>query len=267
MAKKKAETRERVVLSVLVDESGSMQGNENSVIESYNEFIADLAGSDEAKGKDVRATLGMFDTRSPLLRLKYDATPLEEVQPLNRQDYQPAGGTPLNDAMLATIKAVDNAEPDRALVVVITDGYENASEATKEAVAKEVRKREGEGWRFIYMGANQDSWAEGGGRGMAASSSYAFASTPSGIKSTKDTLTRRGTSYLMSNATFDISKDEEFAATGNVIPDENQSTNSTEEDELAAKAEKAREAARTRDSKRNKTSATEAATKAKDLLK
>lgn len=261
MAKKKTE---KVVLSVLVDESGSMSGNENSVVESFNEFVEELRTSDEASDKDVRVTLGMFDTRSPLLRLKYDATPLEEVPALVKADYKPSGGTPLNDAMLATINAVGKAKPDRALVVVITDGLENSSEANQEAVSKEVRKREGEGWRFIYMGANQDSWAEGGARGMAASSSYAFASTASGTKATSETMSRRGVAYLSDNATFDLQKDEEFAATGNVIDDPGAVAKTSG---LSEAAEKARDAARAKDRKRNKASATEAATKARDLLK
>jgi hypothetical protein len=266
MAKKKSE---KVILSVLVDESGSMSGNQQSVIESYNEFIEDLRSSEEAKGKDVRATLGMFDTRSPLLRLKYNATPIEEVQPLILDDYQPAGGTPLNDAMLATITAVGKAKADRALVVVITDGLENSSEATAEAVAKEVRTREDEGWRFIYMGANQDSWEEGGRRGVAAQSSYKFASTPEGTRSAGAMMTNRGTAYLSDNATFDSTASSLYKETGNVIDEEQGPTRMSAKDIEAEnkRIEAEEKTQRAEAKKRNAKTASDAATKVKDLLK
>ncbi|MDQ3759168.1 MAG: VWA domain-containing protein [Actinomycetota bacterium] len=110
--------------------------------------------------------------------------PLEEVTPITAADYCPRGMTPLNDAVAKTVRRLEKrvGEGDRAIVVVLTDGYENCSRMTSSRLRKLIIAKEREGWEFIYLGANQDSWAESQKVAMAKpGGSFDFDATDAGI--------------------------------------------------------------------------------------
>lgn len=241
--KKTSKKTERVILSLLIDESGSMAGNEASVRESFNSFVSEIAASDEAKGKDVRTTLGMFDRHGnePIVRVKFDAVKVSEAPQLAEGQYQPRGTTPLNDAVMETIRQVEKADGDRALVVIITDGYENASETKTETVREAITEKEKLGWRFIYLGANQDAWAEGQQRGVAAASSMNYSSTPSGTKAAMKATANRGMAYIGDSGKYpeqyDALAKQEFAATGGTIADPGETGEKKDEKKGSSSAE------------------------------
>lgn len=174
-------------LSMALDESGSMSANQAAVVAGFNDFIENLR-QEEAR---ILTSVVMFDTRlgedrqPDNVRFKRVEVPIEEIEPLTTQDYVPSGNTPLNDAILATIENLEkHVNGDKAMVVVMTDGYENASKADTKAVREAITAKEAEGWAFIYLGANQDTWAEGGARGMgAAGQSLGYTSSPVGTQS------------------------------------------------------------------------------------
>lgn len=49
---------------------------------------------------ELLVSVANFDTRDPIVRAVYENVPLPEARTINTLDYQPAGGTPLNDAVL-----------------------------------------------------------------------------------------------------------------------------------------------------------------------
>ena len=52
---------------------------------------------------------------------------------------------------------MDN-QPDNVIIVVLTDGKENASETPQARVRDQVEyRRKGLGWEFLFIGANQDA--------------------------------------------------------------------------------------------------------------
>lgn len=140
----------------ILDRSGSMAGLEKSTVDGYNEFISTL--KDTSK---VKLTLVLFDHE---YITKYFGAPIKQVPRLTREDYRPRGMTALVDAFCRTLNACksDVKKKDKAIVLVITDGKENASsEYTSKDMAKLVKELEAKGnWTFTYMGANQDSWEE-----------------------------------------------------------------------------------------------------------
>lgn len=151
-------------VGLLIDESGSMLGMETAVVGGINEFVEKLrAEENETK---VLATLGSFDRHGhdPVVRYAYAGIPLDEVDVVPPEFYRPRGATPLNDAVVGTIRKIDAAKgaKDRAILVILTDGLENASETSSKKVGKLIAAKEAEGWEFIYLGANQDSWADSG---------------------------------------------------------------------------------------------------------
>lgn len=106
-AKAKKPTKQRTHVAFLIDESGSMLGNEEAIVFGYNDFVGALR--EDAGDTEVLATLAMFDLRgdASVCRVKFDAIPLAETTELTPADYRPHGSTPLNDAMLATIASLD----------------------------------------------------------------------------------------------------------------------------------------------------------------
>lgn len=181
---KKTKPAETVHVSVLIDESGSMGGREEAVAAGFNGFLAELR--DGEADAQARVSLAMFDLsgNEPVTRVKVDNVPLPEVTDITAMDYRPRGATPLNDAVLTTIRRLEKrlGEGDRAIMVVLTDGLENASETTSRDLRKLVVEKERAGWEFIYLGANQDSWAESQKIAMAApGKSFDFDATSEGL--------------------------------------------------------------------------------------
>jgi Mg-chelatase subunit ChlD len=111
-------------------------------------------------------------------RLVCEREPLSTVRPLDRETYTPGGGTPLLDAMGRTIMWMDllKPQPERILVVILTDGAENASrEFTRPQIQDLIRSREAtSSWTFVYLGANQDAWAAGEALGIARGNRAGF---------------------------------------------------------------------------------------------
>ena len=201
---KKAKAKQRVHMGLLLDESGSMGGNEQAVIHGTNEFVDGLRDTDT--DKEVLTTLAMFDLHGDeeRCRVKYAGTPLDQVVNLHREDYRPRGVTPLNDAVVDTIRAMEKAkaEDDDAMLVIFTDGLENASETKTSDVQQLVQAKEGEGWTFIYLGANQDSWATADSLGMArAGHVYDTISTPAGTRASLASVAQMSSRYVATGET------------------------------------------------------------------
>ena len=169
----------------LLDRSGSMQSIASDVIGGFNSFL----GAQRADGPDAVMTLVQFDSQDPHEVLA-DATPIGDVRDLTAGTFVPRSGTPLYDAMGHTIadaairaerRSTTKLPAEEILFVTFTDGGENESvEYTREKIFELVKKREGEGWTFAYLGANQDAYAEGGEIGYSHASTQNFAADAAG---------------------------------------------------------------------------------------
>lgn len=173
----------KTMICVVLDRSGSMGGREKDVIGGVNTFI------DEQKKLPDPASMAFvrFDTDN-IERFRA-MTPLEKVEHLQPGDFQPRGGTPLLDAVGRTIMALEDdwktEKPERAILIVVTDGEENASrEYTKEKIKALIKARQDSGlWAFVYLGANVDAFHEAGQMGFAASNTAGYQNTTRGVKS------------------------------------------------------------------------------------
>ncbi len=177
MAKTETKSPKRDILHValLIDESGSMAPMQGAVIAGVNEFIGDLK-ADSSETTRTLASLAMFDLSGGEVpvRIRFFDRPLKRVRPIGPSDYVPRGMTPLNDAVARTIGLLEKAaapasakgKADRVMMVVLTDGLENASETTSEGLRKLIVAREAAGWEFVYLGANQDTWATSQAMGL-----------------------------------------------------------------------------------------------------
>lgn len=153
---------------LLLDESGSMMDVREDVVGGFNGYIETLKKEKEG---EVHVSCFTFDLSGrPIVRSLFEDKALGQIGAMTLDDYYPSGSTPLNDAVLETIRRVKkfaDKEKDSVIFITYTDGRENASRADSQKVKETIAKREAKGWEFVYLGANQDAWSVGSGYGMS----------------------------------------------------------------------------------------------------
>lgn len=167
-------SKKRVHAHVLLDRSGSMEECRDSTISAFNEYVNTLRADD---GISARVSLTLFDDQS--IDLVFDRQKPKDMPKLTRETFVPRGMTPLNDAIGKTADRIDREmlrDGENVAFVILTDGLENASrEYSREAVRKLLERVQKEkNWLVIYLGANQDAFAEGAARGTAAANTMTF---------------------------------------------------------------------------------------------
>lgn len=143
---------------MLMDRSGSMRQMADEVIDGFNSFIEEqrrLFGA-------AHVTLVQFDNHYEVV---YSGCLIEQVLPISPSSYQPRGMTALLDAIGRTIveqglRIAAEQWAEAVIVCIITDGRENASQKyTPGAVREMTTHAEEQGWKFVYLGANQDAFS------------------------------------------------------------------------------------------------------------
>lgn len=162
---KKTERRPTHHLLLVVDASGSMYSLADDVRGGFNQYLKDLDPAQK-----WRVSVCLFNTSSRMLAVNKLPS---RVPLLDETNYQPVGGTALNDAiggLIESFEAVDDRDDDRVLMVVNTDGYENSSREWKNEGIKaliESKRRSGR-WEFVFLGADPEAWEQGIQYGMAS---------------------------------------------------------------------------------------------------
>jgi len=164
------------VVAFLLDESGSMSSCYEETVTGFNEYVQSFK-----KAKDnVFLTLTKFN--GDHTSVVYKNKRIHEVPKLSEKNYSPASITPLYDAIGKTIttltKKLDSVLKPKVLFVVMTDGYENASkEYNLDSIKKLIKQKEKDDWSFVYMGADQDAWANSKDMGFARGNTMSFSSS------------------------------------------------------------------------------------------
>lgn len=143
----------------LIDESGSMAGQEKVVVDGFNEYVQSM------KASNPEANLALV-TFNSFGRRELRSGSIMACSTLTRDHYKPNGGTPLLDAIAYAIVSRTNSK--KVIVVIMTDGQENSSkEFTRASLKMLIEQKTAKGWAFIYMGANQDAFTEAGSIGIS----------------------------------------------------------------------------------------------------
>ena len=142
----------------ILDKSGSMSGSEENTISSFNEYL-----EREKKNKfNTSITTVLFSDKYSYLHNNID---IKSVKPITPKEYYVGGCTALYDTLGNTICDVEKRDTDKVLFIIITDGYENASnEYSNEKIKRLIKKHSD--WQFIYIGADIDSYAAGSSIGI-----------------------------------------------------------------------------------------------------
>lgn len=159
-----------IINLVILDASGSMESIYNQALSGVNETIQSIRKSQKDYPSLLQyLTLASFNSGKNYLNIKYQKTPIDEVNEITKEDYVADGCTALYDAMGEMISGLKRnvTQEDRVLVTVVTDGYENSSVHWSGPQIKSlVEELRHEGWTFAYIGANQDVEAVAGSMGI-----------------------------------------------------------------------------------------------------
>ena len=131
--------KDTMELVMILDRSGSMAGLVSDTVGGFNAMI-------ERQRKlpgEVYVSTVLFNSCSTVL---HDRVPIEKIEPLTENEYQPAGCTALIDALGDAIHHIGLVHkyarpedvPEKTLFVITTDGMENAS---RKYDADEVRAK------------------------------------------------------------------------------------------------------------------------------
>ena len=148
----------------IIDESGSMQGSNDDVIGGFNSFV-----ERQKKENTGKITMSLYKFNDVVSRV-IDNKPASKIKNLTKEDYTPGGFTALFDAIGQAIYETDKnisglptaGRPDKVMMVIITDGQENAS---KEFSAKAIKSsisthEELLNWSFIFLGSGLDDFSD-----------------------------------------------------------------------------------------------------------
>jgi von Willebrand factor type A domain len=224
-ATKSRKTTKTDVLNVAFvwDMSGSMASVDGATREGTRGYLMDLAKEEKklvkknGEGIYTRFSLMAFDTA---FEQWLDDMPISEISiDAIINEYQPRGGTALYDAIANTITTLasrlkGDRKNEKCLVIVMTDGHENASkeyslrENGKKRLFDLIKAYEKKGnWTFVYLGANVDSFAEAAAIGIPQGNAAYYSASPVSVNLTAASLTgvtksRRASASASSDVSF-----------------------------------------------------------------
>jgi len=178
-------TAEPVQIICILDRSGSMAKLADDTIGGYNSFIE----QQRSKPGAAQVTTVIFDDRYEKI---VDGVNLSDVPELTSAQYYARGTTALLDAVGMTITDVAGKmeregicpAKRRVLIMIMTDGYENASREYRKADVKALIESTTNDykWNYVFLGANIDSASEAGSIGISARHASNYKADASGVR-------------------------------------------------------------------------------------
>ena len=154
------EKSHKVFNLIILDESGSMQSIKKATINGFNEVIQTIKGI-ELQFPEQEHLISFVTFNGLGIKTHLFNEPVNKINPINENNYNPDADTPLYDAMGFSIAKLrdetEKCEKYNVLVTILTDGEENASkEYNGNAIKKLVEELKNKCWTFTYIGANHD---------------------------------------------------------------------------------------------------------------
>jgi len=173
-------------IHILLDRTGSMEIIRDDTIGGFNAFLKEQ----KALPGKATMTLVQFDSQAPY-EVIHDFKPIDEVAELTRETFVPRASTPLLDAMGRAINDLDAkissiAEiPNRVVMVIITDGQENASREFHKNLVEEMikQKQASADWQFVFLSADLASIDDAAALGFKQASTMAYDQEKAGVRS------------------------------------------------------------------------------------
>ena len=190
-------------IALLVDRSGSMATVWTDAIGAVNAFVEDQRQQDDGR---TFLSLFLFDKQAgePVVQQVCHQVRLNQVPTLTKQNYFPRGGTPLLDAMGEVMLRLEHDAKDgeRVLLVVQTDGLENASQEWTLATIRSLvtTHQERHGWTFVFLSAAPDAFLTAKSYGIPVGNVQSYSGDAHGTRSTFATTSSATRRYRATSA-------------------------------------------------------------------
>jgi hypothetical protein len=193
--------KDLTAIAVVLDASGSMQSLATDTIGNFNQFLQEQ----KAEPGEALYTLCRFSDTFSLIN---DFVKLAGVPALTASTYKPHGSTALLDAMGFTIDHLgkklsampETDRPSKVIVLVITDGQENASKIfTKDQIASMVKHQQDKySWQIMFFGSSIDQISDGQSLGVASVNTIQYDASPQGTQRLYSNISNTVSTYRKS---------------------------------------------------------------------
>lgn len=157
--------KKKTYYHIILDQSGSMQDSIDPTISGFNEQVQVIQSLQQRyPEQEIKIGLTCFNQDVSIVSF---ARPVNEQRQLSREDYRPNGQTALYDAIGETVLKIKDSVGNTAqqqediaiIVVILTDGHENASKLfNRKGIGSLICELEAGGkWTFTYLGATLDA--------------------------------------------------------------------------------------------------------------
>jgi hypothetical protein len=192
-------------ITIILDRSGSMNDVKSDTIGGFNSFLAE---QQKVEG-EASLSLVQFDDQYEVVYLD---KVIRSADKLTDETFQPRGMTALFDAIGRTINSVghrlallpETERPNKVLLVILTDGFENSSQEFSAPKISEMinHQRSLYSWEFMFIGANQDAVLSAREIGIPTAAALTYAANAQGTQIAFDAIAQKVANYRQSsNAT------------------------------------------------------------------
>lgn len=157
-------------ITFVLDRSGSMGSIVDDAREGFNAFLSTLKADTD---KEKTFTFVQFDHEYQLIK---SFAPIDTIEPLTASTYVPRGTTALTDAIGLAIIDTGHAlrhmkeddRPDEVVLVIFTDGEENASTKFSRSRVKDMIKHQEDvyNWKVQFLAQNINAEVTGSTYGI-----------------------------------------------------------------------------------------------------
>jgi von Willebrand factor type A domain len=155
-----SEHKPKTFYHIIADESGSMNDCVHQTVNGLFEQRSKIIELQEKfPEQEIRVGLTFFNSQ---VRTIFENLTVNQMAAQVIHNYRPNGNTALLDAIGQTIQQVERqmtSPQDSAVIIILTDGYENASRIfTLQQIRALITQKEASGrWTFSYLGATLDA--------------------------------------------------------------------------------------------------------------
>ncbi len=210
---------DRTHICMILDRTGSMESIKQDTIGGFNSYIA----AQKSLPTPATFTLVQFDSQDPF-EVIHKFTDIQMVGDLTAQTYMPRASTPLYDAVGRGINDLraglgglpEALRPKKIVMVIVTDGQENASrEFTGAQVRKMIADAKEAGWQFVFLSADESAISDSASLNIDASNAAFFKKSTAGSSEMWERVSNRSMAYRASNKLcmrMDEATDDELIA-------------------------------------------------------
>lgn len=214
MKKAKSTTSEILNVYILLDRSGSMACRWGEAVSSVNSYVKQL----EKEKTAALVSVAVFDLfRSMSFDIIRDKISPENWKDITKNEADPRGSTPLYDAVGRITTLAEQANKEKTVIVIMTDGYENSSrELNREAAKATLERCKSRGWQVVFLGADFDATTQAADVGISFSNT--LKATAGNYTSSMRGMASMTTAYAATGVQMNVTEDLRNVALGITKP-------------------------------------------------